>query len=510
MRPLLFALLLLAASREKSVEAAVAVPRRPSILYLMCDDLRPQLKAYGFNQTLTPHLDALAAKSLTFTRAYTQFPFCAPSRNSFMSGRRPDRTRVWNFLDHFRMVGANWTAMPQFFKENGYFTTAAGKLYHPDLPPKEDPPSWSDNDKWPGQDVNWTHCTGAQQNYCTPTRDDDPTYDENQIVSLGLPRLRHALATDAPFWVGVGLHRPHWPWRMPSSFLDQLPPVAQIALPTHPLPPKGIPQIAMNFLTEMIDLSWHCFDCTVTDQNARIYRRHYYASINYADYKLGQVLAELEASGRANDTIIVFHSDHGYQLGEHNEWTKMTNFELAARVPLMIHVPWLPSSYGKKSDTIVELIDMYRTLADLVNLSSSVEPGVQGSSFAPLFHNPTQRLSTLQSFAQTQIPRCGCHRDAYGFERCTNCFQTNSSNFEYMGFSIRTEAWRYNAWVGWNGKTLQPRWDNVAARELYAHTGDDGTSFDDWENENVADDPAHADTVAQLHATLVAAFQNDH
>lgn len=483
--------------------------RAPSILYLMCDDLRPRLGGFGFNNTFTPNLDALSKRSLVFTRAYTQFPFCAPSRNSFMTGRRPDRTHVWNFIDHFRLVGANWTSMPEFFKENGYFTSAAGKLYHPGLPPNEDPPSWTDPVNWPGQDVNWTECGGSEPNYCTPTQNDTNTYDEYRIVNLGLARLQHALSLASPFWVGVGLHRPHWPWRMPQSFLDLQPPHDEIDPPAHPLPPINVPLVALNFGTELRDPDWGCYNCTVPEDRQRSYRRHYYAAISYADYKLGQVLQALEQSGRANETIIVFHSDHGYQLGEHNEWTKMTNFELAARVPLMMHVPWLPSSFGKKTDTIVELVDMYKTLANLTGLGDKVEQGVQGNSFASLLVDPASPPAQLQGFAQTQIPRCDCHIGKRQIEACNACFETDKTKFQYMGYSIRVPDWRYTAWVAWNGTSLKPLWDQVQARELYPHEGDMGTSFDDFENENVADQPQHAALVQQLHQQLQQAFSSD-
>ena len=118
-----------------------------NILLITVDDLRPQLGAYGMSETLTPNVDALASSGLLFQRAYCQMAVCSPSRNSFMSGRRPDTTKVWNFVGSFRDVGPTWVTMPQYFKMHGFLTYGFGKLYHPGSPPNDDfPTSWSPND----------------------------------------------------------------------------------------------------------------------------------------------------------------------------------------------------------------------------------------------------------------------------------------------------------------------------------------------------------------------------
>ena len=119
-----------------------------NVLMITIDDLRPQLNAYGVSETKTPHIDAFAKGATVFQHAYCQMAVCSPSRNSFMSGRRPDTTKVWNFINHFREteVGANWTSLPQYFKHHGYYSYGAGKLYHPNKPPRNDyPTSWTED-----------------------------------------------------------------------------------------------------------------------------------------------------------------------------------------------------------------------------------------------------------------------------------------------------------------------------------------------------------------------------
>ena len=203
-----------------------SAPARPNVLYLMADDMRPQIGAYGLPFMHTPHLDGLARDGLLFQFAYTQYAVCAPSRNSFLSGRRPDTTKCWSFENHFRQVGPDWTALPQYFREKGYWTSAAGKIYHQGLPPNFDPPSWTvveqDVIPWVECPVNGTsaNSTTNNPNYCNPAEPaaDEP-FDEEVILSRGLALLDQAKASGKPWFIGIGTHRPHWPWRAPPEFL---------------------------------------------------------------------------------------------------------------------------------------------------------------------------------------------------------------------------------------------------------------------------------------------------
>eukprot|EP01043_Picozoa_sp_COSAG02_P060504 COSAG02_NODE_7921_length_2785_cov_1.825763_3_plen_427_part_00 len=232
------------APAKRALDPAAASPPKgaPNILHLVADDMRPQLKCYGHDYMITPNLDKLAATGTQFDFAYTQFAYCAPSRNSFLSGRRPDRTTVISFLKTFRERpgGTSWVAMPQLFKEQGWWTSAAGKIYHDG---ENDWRSWgypSKNTAWiqcvpgdvgkpkhrvgryqPGEpelaeplEGNETNFNSALYNYCTVTENStNPLTNENISLMLGLERMDLAHASGRPWWVSIGVHRPHWPWR---------------------------------------------------------------------------------------------------------------------------------------------------------------------------------------------------------------------------------------------------------------------------------------------------------
>ena len=300
----------------------VAGAKGKNILYIVVDDLRPQLGAYGQGYMHTPNIDALANRSLIFDRAYCQFSFCAPSRNSFMTGRRPDRTQCWNFIDNFREVGPNWISMPQYFKENGYFSTGVGKLYHPNLPPNGDPPSWSDFDKFPyinpsprGCPNHTAWCSIDPQKY---------NFSDIETLNLALERLEYAAQNKSrPFFLGVGFHKPHLPFRSPTEFIGNYPPAEDIPIATNKEFPKNAPTIAWN---SCLAVSQRYKDVTQTrdylhpmeDDEAQRLRRGYYAAVSFTDSLVGKLLGRLKDLGLDNDTIVSFHADHGWQLGEVN------------------------------------------------------------------------------------------------------------------------------------------------------------------------------------------------
>ena len=283
-------------------------PAHPNVLYLMADDMRPQLGCYGHSMMKTPHLDKLAAGGLVFETAYTQFAYCAPSRNSFMSGRRPERTRALNFDSDFRQNhGASWVTMPQHFLNHGYFTSAAGKLYHDGM---DDPASWS----FPSNQTAWIQCGKGDHwdefgNYCGITNASHTPYtDEDLALAEGLKRLDAAHASGKPWWVGIGVHRPHHSSRVPDGWWGpQLYP-GHVDPPKHPLAPDGAPFMSGNWLAgDYIDPAHGCPNCSVPASRAVEYRRWYYAATSYADHMLGRALDKLEALGVAERTITVFH-----------------------------------------------------------------------------------------------------------------------------------------------------------------------------------------------------------
>ena len=338
------------------------LPPRPAgqknVLLVVVDDLRPQMGAYYQNQTLTPSINKLAAEALVFDRAYCQLAVCSPSRNSFMSGRRPDTTKVWNFKVNFRApgVGAAWRSMPQWFKEHGYFTAGTGKVYHPGEPADNDPPSWTapynsqgqDNPGCPPCPAGAAWCGNA---WCSLERNSTAyAYANNDewIAADGKRLLGLAAGSPLPFFVAVGLHKPHTPYAYPREIDALYPAVGLIDLPTAAARacPVGMPPLAWN---ECSAIKGYNMTHPMDDLPAQRLRRAYYASVTHTDQLIGSLLVSLDGLGLAGTTAVVLIGDHGYELGEHNMWCKKNNMELGVRVPFIARVPWLPRSMGTRS-----------------------------------------------------------------------------------------------------------------------------------------------------------------
>jgi arylsulfatase A-like enzyme len=296
------------------------------VLFLVVDDLRNEL---GFTDKrkgiLTPNLDALAAKSMVFDRAYVQQGVCSPSRNSFLSGRRPDTTKVWNFKNSFReTLGDAIHSLPGAFKDNGYITTGMGKVYHPGHPKSDDGAlSWS-LDKFP-----YFH----PKNYTNKIADlPDASFQDGQTKDTAIKRLQElrqltddAIAngdTPAPFFLAVGIHKPHIPWVMPTKYLDMQLPVAETDLPLHKTAPKGACNVSF-YKCENVEHDPKGpvgpYD-PLPDQQIRTNRRLYRAAMTWTDYLIGEVLQSLDTNGFSNNTVVSFLGDHGWQLGEHGMW----------------------------------------------------------------------------------------------------------------------------------------------------------------------------------------------
>ena len=547
----------------------VAAMGHRNVLFIAIDDLRPNIAAYGASFMHTPHLDALAASATLFQRAYAQYSFCGPSRNSFLTGRRPDATRAFSFMNHFREpdVGPDWVSLPEHFRKHGYLTLAAGKLFHPGLPPNFDAAQIDDSGV--PQVKSWTRfvfpqpagtgqrasdpCLNATTNgwpllqpqvtnaICTPTAGDcaaeavvageiageiylwcavDTTklslpLQDDAIANATVHHLREA-ATQQPFFVGSGLHKPHLPFMFPKEFADLYPPAAQIAPPKQRESPAGMPLAAWH--PGGFHSSW---DNPTPAANASVYRRAYYSSVSYTDHNIGLILAELDALRLAPTTMVVAIGDHGWQLGEMNLWRKMTNFELGTRVPLMMRVPWKAQA-PRKSPQIVEAVSLYRTLSELAALPTP-EASVDGESFASVFDGApaaaaveaggatTERTS---GYAFSQFAKANKSDGAFPFpvpwDECTKC---NHTDIDVMGLAVRDDRWRYVEWHAWNKTALRPEWGApLLGIELYDHDGDLGEDLDAAAAAtNVAvggGAKRHAATVRALSAVLEAQFRS--
>jgi uncharacterized sulfatase len=427
-------------------------PPRPNVLFIVADDLCTHVGAYGDKVVQTPHFDALAARGVRFERAYAQYPVCNPSRISFLSGLRPDTTRIYGNDAALRTTLPDAVTLPQRFRENGYFTASISKIFHVSQwdprRPEDKPGTWKLDDarSWDfrintkptdlGTKGDRLHLAGGPQpndvlNFRLMAEGDDDDQDDGQAVRDAIALLE--MKRDKPFFLAVGFRRPHAAWIAPKKYFD-LYPLASLRLP-DPGPREGVPPIAFTNPKP---------NYGVPEDMLKMLQA-YYASTTFMDAQLGRLLAALDRTGQAANTIIVMIGDHGWHLGEHGLWHKGTLFEESARAPLVIVAPGARGK-GRATTRIVEFVDLFPTLADLCGVPAPA--GLAGVSLRPLLENPDAAWSRP---AFTQVQRAG----------------------NKMGRSVRTDRWRYTEWD-----------EGRAGAELYDHAADPG------EFSNLADSPS--------------------
>jgi arylsulfatase A-like enzyme len=446
-------------------------PGEMNVLFIIADDLRPDLGVYGDKIAVTPHLDRLASQSVVFNRAYCQKAVCWPSRNSFFSGLMPASLgKKTNAKNTFRAEHPDIVALPQLFKNHGWYTRGFGKILHNG---QDDPLSWSE----PWFEPEPLHYAAPEnvdkhpiinrsvpENRVNPLFEaaevGDEAYEDGLTAKAAREAIRAASDREEPFFMMVGFHKPHTPFNAPKKYWD-LYDRESIPLAEYPDPPRTAdPRYAVHDSRYVRSFKDIPRSGQIPDDLAREIKHAYYACISYVDALVGGVLEELEASGLRDNTIIVFTSDHGYQLGDHSLWSKHTNFELSTRVPLLVSVP-NASSKGESINSLVELVDLFPTLAELSGLSQPDH--LEGRSFA---------ASLFDSEAETRL-------EAYSE------YTRNGA----IGRSIRTDRFRYIEWQSL--KTKQ-----VVSRELYDHENDPG------ENVSVAGKTGNTALIEELSHKL--------
>lgn len=443
--------------------STVAAAERPDILLIAVDDLRVDLGCYGSPDVLSPNIDRLAARSVRFHRAYCQQAVCNPSRASLLTGRRPDHLRIWNLATHFREHEPQIVSLPERFRQAGYFTQGIGKIFHNWRQKiKGDPQAWS----VPQQLHFNTHYADTPQiagqlppnlarvgkNECRDVPDD--AYFDGRVADQAVAAVKERSGADQPFFLAVGFWKPHLPFNAPKKYWDLFDRDA-LQIVERRRPPEGAPEIALHDSRELLNR----LKRRPTEADVRELRHGYLAAIAYLDAQVGKVLDALADSPAAESTIIVFWSDHGFHLGEHDLWCKTSNFELDARVPLMIAVPEMQQA-GRSTDTVVELLDVYPTLVDLAGLEAPA--GLQGRSLQPLLQNPQQELAR---HAFTQHPRPAYYTGTLP---------------DVMGYSVRSDRYRYTEW-------REMTTARIVGRELYDHAADEDETVNVVEhNQHVA------------------------
>ena len=484
MRSLFKPLLLAALLGWVDLPADAGDAKKPNVLFLISDDLNNSLGCYGHPQAKTPNIDKLAARGVRFERAYCTFPLCGPSRNSMLTGLYPNSSGILANAQIFRQTIPSHVSLSQAFRQQGWFSGRIGKLYHYNVPKSigtdghDDPASWELELNPAGVDrleeephifsLTPGQFGGTLSWYASPKSDEHHT-DGKIAADAEWVLERCAKQKDRPFFLAVGFFRPHTPYVAPKMpyfgqhIEAEMPVVVGVTEDQADLPAAALG----SYKKEQDKL---------TDDLRRQAVQAYFASISFMDTQVGRVVAALDRLGLAENTVIVFTSDHGYHLGEHGLWQKMSLFEGSTRVPLLITAPGV-SRKGGVAKTPVSHLDLYPTLAELAGVKAPAN--LQGQSLVPILQDPDVKG---RGWALTQVTRGG------GRARATVTRDAGSDGKRFFGYSLRTPRWRYTEWD-----------EGKQGRELYDH------DVDPQELTNLAEKPEHDQNVANLSVQLRAA-----
>ncbi|MFD1614909.1 sulfatase [Gelatiniphilus marinus] len=377
--------------------------KKPNILFIISDDLTATaVSSYKNKACHTPNIDKLASEGIRYTKAYTQYPVCGPSRASLMSGYYPNATKTFGYVSGRKNIGHKRKTWPQLFKDNGYYTARVSKIYHMGVPidietganGQDDEASWTE--RFNSQGPEWKAKGDAQLVQGNPdgtierkggnvmtivkAEGDDLVHADGKTAKKASELIRKH--KNKPFFLAVGFVRPHVPFVAPKPYFKAYP-FNNITLPKKvdgdwdDIPKRGI-----NYVTSI--------NAKMSLEQEKKAIAAYYASVSYMDAQVGKVLKTLKEEGLENNTIVIFTSDHGFHLGEHNFWMKVSLHEESVRVPLIIKVP------GKKAavcHTFVELLDLYPTTAVLAGLKPSKH--LQGKSLIKTLNKPKKKVRNM-------------------------------------------------------------------------------------------------------------------
>lgn len=377
--------------------------KKPNVLFIISDDLTATaVSAYGNKACQTPNIDKLAAEGVRYTRAYCQYPVCGPSRASLMSGYYPSATQTYGYVSGRKNIGPNRKTWSQLFKDNGYYTARVSKIFHMGVPGdiekgsngKDDEASWTERFNSPGPE--WkaegeSELVQGNPDGSLPKRGgnvmtivkasgNDLIHSDGKTAEKASELIR--LHKNEPFFLAVGFVRPHVPFVAPKAYFEPYPHEAAKVPQKVEGDWEDIPERGINYVTSVNGKMNH-----IQEQKAIA---AYYASVNYMDAQVGKVLQTLKEEGLAENTIVIFTSDHGFHLGEHSFWMKVSVHEESAQVPLIIKVP------GKKPavcHSFAELLDLYPTISELAGLPYSKH--IQGKSLVKTLDNPETKLRDM-------------------------------------------------------------------------------------------------------------------
>lgn len=487
----------------------------PNVLFIAVDDLKPSIGAFGDSMAITPSMDRLAEAGTVFLNSHCQKAICGPSRASLMTGMRPDSIRVWVFGERMREINPDIISIPEHFMNHGYTTTAMGKIYDPrNVNDKWDTESWSIPHKEYG-DLHWhpdypTPINGQYFNEASQKSYDeavakglqgysaidqymrkgdgrpavecmdvpDNAYKDGAIALCAIETLKELGKGDKPFFLGVGFAKPHLPFVAPKKYWDLY---DRKKISIHPFQKKSSNPVDMAYHTSGELKGYTDIPNTMNSysddqgkwlaEDKQLELIHgYYACTSYVDAQVGLIMEALRENGLSENTVVVLWGDHGFHLGDHGLWHKHTNFEQATRSPLIISAPGFKKGSAAAP---AEFIDIFPTLCELTGLPN---PGkLDGKSLVPMMQDPT---AAVKPVAVSQYSYNGC-----------------------MGYSIRTERYRYTEWVK-DWRTFLPVDPNrVRGRELYDYQKDPDETM------NQVDNPEYRNVLKEMQKKMLEFYE---
>jgi len=439
-----------------------AQAQKPNVLLIVADDLNNNLGCYGHPFVKSPNIDRLAARGVRFDRAFCNYPVCNASRTSFLSGMRPDTTGVVDNVTPPRTFLKDAVMLPEHFRRNGYAAIKVGKIFHTGKE-FEDPRSWdldivenATSKKPPEEQI----LRKQGKSGIVLKADDADTWD-GYVARKAAALIEQSAKGDKPFFIAAGFRRPHSPYIAPEKYFTLYEPERLIPRSGSADHLKNIPDLA---------LTYRLGAAKFPDNQPGETTAAYYASISFMDAQVGVLLDTLDRLKLWDNTVVIFHSDHGYHLGEHGGlWHKMCLFDETTRVPLIVAAPGKKSALA--SSRIVELVDIFPTLAELCGLAQP--PALEGTSLVPLLDDPNR---AWKQAAFTVV------------SRGTNIDATRSLDAAKMGRTIVTDRWRYTEW-------------HDGASELYNH------DTDPFEYANLSSEDKQSSTRDELRKLLHAGWQ---
>lgn len=432
---------------------------KPNVLLIIADDFRENGGVFTKALAKTPHLDRLAARGVRFANAFAQYPVCNPSRTSLLTGLRCEQTGIVGNQDFFRDRWPDLVTLPQLLRQGGWTAHSFGKIYHTANTGEGQREAWLDVGKsWDkasttpptarGGKGEIRNLTGGKLPWCEVGIMDGPDDDQPdaQTAAAAIRSMEELSAGGKPWMIAAGFHRPHDPFHAPRKYFA-LYPKEKLPLHRDPVGMSAAPPLAISG-------NWVGTFARFTDDDRRSFLQAYLAGVSFMDAQVGRLLDTLDRLKLAENTIVIFLGDHGYHLGEREWWNKNTLFDRSCRAPLLIAAPGVKG--GQVCRAPVEFVDLYPTVADLCGLKAPHT--LAGKSLRPVLEDPSR-----------------AHKDA--------AFTLVTRGPQRFGQSVRTARWRFTQW-------------SDGTSELYDHNADPE------ETRNLAGEPAHAPTVAQLKARL--------